>query len=126
MTADEFLRRCTSGDFRIVNSGDLTRFQIAAAQAEGLFYVDPETSYGWALLPWGLTTDQDRKRESTVRTVEVSEALQEKLQKLMYYLTKEAARTSYREFLEFLDISESEYETIKQIWKDRLGVKPYV
>jgi hypothetical protein len=56
----------------------------------------------------------------------IPEALQEKLQKLTYYLTKEAARTSYREFLEFLDINESEYEKIKKIWKDRLGVKPYV
>jgi hypothetical protein len=57
---------------------------------------------------------------------EIPDGLQKKLQSLMYYLTKEAARTSYREFLEFLDINESEYEEIKKIWKDRLGVKPYV
>ena len=61
-----------------------------------------------------------------VGSVEVSQALQEKLQKLMYYLTKEAARTSYREFLEFLDINEDEYLQIKSIWKEKLGVKPYV
>ena len=56
----------------------------------------------------------------------IPETLQKKLQSLTYYLTKEAARTSYREFLEFLDINESEYEEIKKIWKDRLNVKPYV
>jgi hypothetical protein len=63
MTAEEFLRRCTSGNFRIVSSGDLDRFQISEAQAKGLFYVDEETSYGWALLPWDLTTTRDRDRE---------------------------------------------------------------
>ena len=62
--ASEFLRRATSGNYRIVNSGDLDRFQISEAQANGLFFVDPETSYGWALLPWDLTTTRDRKREA--------------------------------------------------------------
>lgn len=63
MNADEFLRRCASGKYRIVNSGDLNERQISESRSEGLFYVDPETSYGWALLPWDLTTDQDRGRE---------------------------------------------------------------
>lgn len=57
---------------------------------------------------------------------DVSESLQKKLQSLMYYLTKEAARTSYREFLEFLDINEDEYIQIKEIWREKLGIKPYV
>jgi hypothetical protein len=56
----------------------------------------------------------------------VCDSLQKKMQSLMYYLTKEAARTSYREFLEFLDINEDEYIQIKSIWKEKLGVKPYV
>jgi hypothetical protein len=56
----------------------------------------------------------------------VSDALQKKMQNLMYYLTKEAARTSYREFLEFLEIDDEEYARIKSIWKEKLGVKPYV
>jgi len=48
------------------------------------------------------------------------------MQSLMYSLTKNAARHSYREFLEGLDISDEEYEQIKQIWAEKLGVKPYV
>ena len=63
MTAIEFLRECSTGKYRIVSSGDLHRFQIAEAQACNRFYIDEETGYGWALLPWELTTDKDRQRE---------------------------------------------------------------
>lgn len=63
MDAETFLRRCVSGEFRIVNSGDLSRYQIAEAQAAARWYVDPATSYGWALLPWTLSTERDKVRE---------------------------------------------------------------
>ena len=56
----------------------------------------------------------------------MDEELQKKMQTLMYYLTKEAARMSYREFLEFCDISDEDYAKIKEVWKERLGIKPYV
>lgn len=52
--------------------------------------------------------------------------LQAKMQSLMYALTKNAARSSYRDFLEYLEISDDEYERIKSVWKDKLGVEPYV
>jgi len=61
-SAIEFLRRAAANNHRIVSSGDLCRFQIAEAQANGLFFVD-ETGLGFALLPWDLTTDKDRQRE---------------------------------------------------------------
>lgn len=63
MTAIEFLKKAANGEYRIVSSGDLTRFQIVEAQCRKLFFVDAETSLGWALLPWELTTDKDRERE---------------------------------------------------------------
>lgn len=63
MTAIEFLRKCATNEFRIVSSGDLNHWQIAEAQRRHLFFVDEETALGWALLPWDLTTDKDRKRE---------------------------------------------------------------
>lgn len=63
MTAIEFLRECATNKYRIVASGDLTHFQIVEAQANKLFFIDEETGFGWALLPWELTTDKDRLRE---------------------------------------------------------------
>ena len=51
--------------------------------------------------------------------------LQKKMQDLMYRLTKDAARTSYREFLENCGISEEDYEKIKDIWGEKLGIVPY-
>ena len=62
MTAIEFLRKFSSGH-RIVSSNDLTQFQISEAQSLDKFFIDAETGYGWAALPWTLTTDQDRARE---------------------------------------------------------------
>jgi len=56
----------------------------------------------------------------------MNEELQKKMQKLMYFLTKNSARGSYREFLEDLDISEEDYQEIKRVWKDQLGITPYV
>jgi len=59
----DFLTRAgTKG--RIVSSGDLTTIQIAEFQAKGQFWVDPVTSYGYAIVPWDLTTPKDRKRET--------------------------------------------------------------
>lgn len=52
--------------------------------------------------------------------------LQAKMQKLMYALTKAAARLSFNKFLALLEISEDEYEKIKKIWKEKLDVTPYV
>ena len=63
MTAIEFLRRTSEGH-RIVSSNDLNHHQIVEAQARKLFFVDGETGFGWALLPWELTTDKDREREA--------------------------------------------------------------
>ena len=65
MTALEFLRM--AGDKgRIVSSNDLTHFQIVEARACGRFFIDEETSFGYALLPWELTTDKDRSREADI------------------------------------------------------------
>ncbi|CDH25143.1 hypothetical protein [Xenorhabdus bovienii] len=49
----------------------------------------------------------------------------EKLQTLIYFLTKEAARNSYSDFLEGLGISNEEYSEIKA-WFSQLGIEPYV
>lgn len=62
-TALDFLRKAGK-DGRIVSSGDLTTTQIAEFQAEDWFWVDPETNYGYAIVPWDLTTPKDRQRES--------------------------------------------------------------
>lgn len=61
--AVKFLKRAADGKHRIVSSGDLTLLQIAEARAANLFYVEPSCVFGWALLPWELTTDKDRQRE---------------------------------------------------------------
>ena len=51
--------------------------------------------------------------------------LQKKMQDLMYRLTKQAARTSYREVLEYCGITEDDYKKIKEIWAEKLGIVPY-
>jgi hypothetical protein len=56
----------------------------------------------------------------------MKEELQVKMQKLMYALTKNAARWSYAEFLEDLGISDEDYAAIKSEWLEKIGVKPYV
>lgn len=61
-TPMQFLAR--AGNYgRIVSSVDLTSLQITEFQAKGLFFVDPETNFGYAVVPWELTTMKDRKRE---------------------------------------------------------------
>lgn len=51
-----FLKRATAEHCRIVSSNDLDPATIALAQAEGRFFVDPATAWGWALLPMKLPT----------------------------------------------------------------------
>ncbi len=60
----EFLKRAAAENCRIVSSGDLTYHQIVEARACNRFYVEPGGGLGWALLPWDLTTEKDRHRES--------------------------------------------------------------
>jgi hypothetical protein len=56
----------------------------------------------------------------------MEENIQKKMQTLMYGLTKHAAMNSYHDFLEYWGISEDDYEEIKKIWEEKLGIKPYV
>lgn len=44
----------------------------------------------------------------------------------MYFLTKDAARYSFVEYLETHDISQEEYKEIKKIWLEKLGIVPYL
>jgi len=56
----------------------------------------------------------------------MNDELKEKMNTLMYFLTKEAARSSFIEFLEEVDISFVEYEKIKEEW-EKIGItKTYV
>ena len=52
--------------------------------------------------------------------------INKKLQRLLYCLTKDAARNSFSEYLECLDITQDEYEQIKNILKEKLNVDLYV
>lgn len=52
--------------------------------------------------------------------------IQTKMQSLMYGLTKNAAMHSYADFLKHWGITEADYAEIKRIWKEKLGVEPYV
>lgn len=49
-----------------------------------------------------------------------------KFEKLMYGLLKNASRDSFVEFLELWDISEDEYEAIKQHLESTYGIKLYL
>ena len=51
----------------------------------------------------------------------MNDNLKEKMNTLMYFLVKGAARESFMEFLEELDISDDEYEEIKLEWK-KIGI----
>lgn len=64
MTADEMFKLARDGKGRIVSSGDLCVEAISEAQACKRFYVD-EDGFGFAYLPWELTTDKDRDREKS-------------------------------------------------------------
>ena len=48
---------------RIVSSQELSEIQIGDAQLHNRFYVDPD-GFGFAFVPWNLTTTKDRKREA--------------------------------------------------------------
>ena len=61
-TAEEFLARAVQTGGRVVSSNDLNKWQLSEAQAKGLWWVSHE-GFGWAILPWCLTTDKDRGRE---------------------------------------------------------------
>ena len=56
----------------------------------------------------------------------MTDDLQKKMQALMYALTKNAARESYSDFLDYLGINDEDYEEIKKAWEEKLGVKPYI
>jgi hypothetical protein len=51
---------------------------------------------------------------------------EEKFSKLMYYLTKNAARISFIDFLSSIGLTEDDYEEIKQYLKENYNVKTYV
>lgn len=57
-----FLRRCDTENARIVSMNDLSTMQIAEAKAKGRAFVD-ENGFGFALLPWDLSTKHDIDRE---------------------------------------------------------------
>jgi len=52
--------------------------------------------------------------------------INKKMQRLLYQLTKDAARNSFSEYLELLGITKDEYEQIKNILKEKLNVDLYV
>ena len=47
----------------------------------------------------------------------MNKELQEKMNRLMYGLTKKAAQSSFVEWLEHWDITMDEYKQIKEYWK---------
>ena len=51
----------------------------------------------------------------------MNDELIKKMNHLMYYLTKMAARSSFADFLEDLDITEDEYKEIKAQWA-KIGI----
>lgn len=55
----------------------------------------------------------------------MKEDLKNKMQTMMYALTKEAARSSFSEFREDWGISDEDYILIKKVWAEKLGIKPY-
>ena len=76
MTANEILKLARDGKGRIVSSGDLCTEAISEARARGVFYVDGD-GFGFAYLPWELTTSEDRKREhASVATASAPDLLE--------------------------------------------------
>ena len=69
MSALDFLKRACDGKHRIVSSGDLTTAQINEARSNDLFFIDNDTGYGWALLPWELRTIKDKERDNKRSTI---------------------------------------------------------
>lgn len=60
----KFLGRAAIENSRIVSSCDLHEIAISEFQAQGRFYIDPESGLGWALVPWEISTKKDRAREA--------------------------------------------------------------
>ena len=61
-SAEQFLMRAVESGGRVVSSNDLNKWQLSESQANGKWWVSSE-GFGWAILPWELTTDKDRDRE---------------------------------------------------------------
>jgi len=61
-SAEQFLSRAVTTGGRVVSSNDLNEWQLSEARVLGNFWVSAE-GFGWAILPWELTTDKDRDRE---------------------------------------------------------------
>ena len=61
-SAEQFLAKAVAVGGRIVSSNDLNEWQLSEARVLGNWWVSSE-GFGWAILPWSLTTDQDRNRE---------------------------------------------------------------
>lgn len=53
----------------------------------------------------------------------MNEHMQAKMETLMYALTKEAARSSFIEWLETWGLNHEEYKILKQEWIDKLNIK---
>ena len=66
-SAEDFLKRAVTKGGRVVSSGDLNIWQISEARAKGDWWLSPD-GFGWAILPWELTTDKDREREKAFFT----------------------------------------------------------
>lgn len=62
MTAEQFLSLAVSRGGRVVSSNDLNTWQLSEARVLGNWWVSAD-GFGWAILPWELTTDKDRDRE---------------------------------------------------------------
>ena len=50
----------------------------------------------------------------------------EMFSRIMYALTKNAARSSFVDFLEVWDIPQDEYDKVREYLKETYGVKTYV
>ena len=61
-SAEQFLSRAVATGGRVVSSNDLNQWQLSEARRLGNWWVSTE-GFGWAILPWSLTTDKDRDRE---------------------------------------------------------------
>jgi len=49
----------------------------------------------------------------------------EKFNTLMYFMTKEVAREGFCDFLEYHDVTEDEWEEMKEVLKETFGTKTY-
>lgn len=63
-SAIDFVRRAAKLGGRIVCTGDLLDIQIAHARVNNTMWVDPDSAIGYVILPWNLSTVQDKEREA--------------------------------------------------------------